>query len=50
MPHPHTGENIASYLFDLFEEYKIVKKIICGITDSAPNMVKALEILAQKLF
>lgn len=41
----HTAENLASNLKSVFEEWDLLKKIICIVTDNAYNIVKACEIL-----
>lgn len=41
LPSPHTGEHIADYLRQIFEEYSILQKIVTIVSENIQNMKKA---------
>jgi len=45
LPYPHNGNVIAKYLYDLMISYGISKKVLLATTDSAPNMINAINSL-----
>ncbi|KAL0212643.1 hypothetical protein RCL1_006269 [Eukaryota sp. TZLM3-RCL] len=49
LPHPHTGEDIANYLLDLFEYFQVNEKIMGITSDNGTNVVKALDIVRDHL-
>ncbi|CAG8796629.1 2681_t:CDS:2, partial [Cetraspora pellucida] len=49
LPHPHTGEEIDTYLRSIFAAFKITDKILCATTDSSSNMILAMQLLKSNL-
>jgi hypothetical protein len=45
----HTGENLASVIFDTLDGYNIAEKLHCITTDNASNNTKAMETLSIML-
>ncbi|CAG8654213.1 15511_t:CDS:2, partial [Dentiscutata heterogama] len=45
LPHPHTGEEIDTYLHFVFAAFKITDKIFCATTDGSSNMILAMQLL-----
>ena len=45
----HTGENLASVIFDTLDDYNIAEKLHCITTDNASNNTKAMETLSNML-
>ena len=45
----HTGENLASVIFDTLDDYNIAEKLHCITTDNASNNTKAMETLSTML-
>jgi hypothetical protein len=45
----HTGEYMASVVFDMLEEFDIKEKFYCVTTDSAKNNLKMVKVLSRLL-
>lgn len=41
----HTSENIALWLKSVMDRFAILDKVCCVVTDNAPNMIKAINLL-----
>jgi len=46
--YPHTATVISNYLEKYIEDYRIINKVVCIVTDNGSNMKAAVNILSQK--
>ena len=47
--YPHTATVISNYLEKYIEDYCIINKVVCIVTDNRSNMKAAVNILSQKI-